>query len=118
MADCLSQYIRYYLIAPCSVSDYGAEIWGFESGDAITKNNLTAARCFLGLPKHATPAGVLSEINWPELVYIAEVRMLRQYFRIIETNDSRLIKKLIHGIKLFLNKIIYSLCPVKKGTFH
>ena len=75
------------------MSDYGAEIWGFESGDAITKNHLTAARCFLGLPKHATSAGVLSEINWPEQVYIDEVRMLRQYFRIIKMNDSRLTKK-------------------------
>ena len=48
----------------------------------------------------------------PEPVYIAEVLMLRQYFRIIKMNDSRL-KKFINGIKLFMNKIVHSLGQVK-----
>ena len=77
----------------CSVSDYGAEIWGFESRDAISKIHLRVARCFLGFPKHATSAGV-AEINWPEAVYKGQVRMVGQYFRIVKMNYSRLTKKM------------------------
>ena len=35
-----------------SITDYGAEIWGFSSKEAVNKIHLRAARCFLGLPKH------------------------------------------------------------------
>ena len=88
-----SIYTMLFDCTVCSVSDYGAEIWGFESRDAISKIHLRAARCFLGLPKHATSAGVLAEINWPEPVYRAQVRMVRQYFRIVKMGNSRLTKK-------------------------
>ena len=77
----------------CSVSDYGAEVWGFDSTDTITRIQLRAARCFLGLPKNATSAGVLSEMNWPEPVYRAQVHMVRQYFRIIKMDETRLTRK-------------------------
>ena len=76
-----------------SISDYGAEIWGFEPKESTTKIHLRAARCFLGLPKHATSAGVLAEISWPEPVHRAQIRMIRQYFRILKMEDDRLTKQ-------------------------
>ena len=88
-----SIYSMLFESTVCSVSDYGAEIWGFDSKDAISKIQLRAARCFLGLPKNATSAGVLSEMNWLEPVYRAQVRMVRQYFRIVKMDETRLTKK-------------------------
>ena len=67
------------MLFECSVSfvsDYGAEVWGFETKEEINKIHLRAARCYLGLPKHATSACVLAEISWPELVYRAQIRMI------------------------------------------
>ena len=89
-----SIYSMLFEAMVCSVSDYGAEIWGFESRDATSKIPLRAARCFLGLPKNATSAGVLSEMNWPEPVYRAQVRMVRQNFRIVKMDKTRLTKKI------------------------
>ena len=74
--------------AVCAVSDYGSEIWGFETKESINKIQLRAARCFLGLPKHATSAGVLAEISWPEPVYRTQLKMIRQYFRILKMKDT------------------------------
>ena len=90
-------YSIYSMLFECSVtsiSDYGAEIWGFSSKEAVNKIHLRAARCFLGLPKHATSAGVLAEISWPEPVCRAQIRMIRQYFRILKMEDDRLTKKI------------------------
>ena len=89
-----SIYSMLFDCTVCSVSDYGAEIWEFESRDAILKVHLRAARCFQGLPRHATSAGVLAEINWPKPVYRGQVRMVRQFFRIVKMNDSRLTYKI------------------------
>ena len=83
-----------YECAVCAVADYGSEIWGFEINDDITKVHLRAARCYLGLPKHATSAGILAEISWPEPVYRARLRMIRQYFRVIKMCNTRLTKKI------------------------
>ena len=83
-----------YECAVCAVADYGSEIWGYETQDSVNKIQLRAARCFLGLPKHATSAGVLAEISWLEPVYRAQIRMIRQYFRVLKMNDLRLTKKI------------------------
>ena len=62
-----------------SVSDYDSEIWGFEQKDGINKIHLRAARTFLGLPKNTTSVGILTEINWIEPVFRAQIRMVRQF---------------------------------------
>ena len=46
------------------------------------------------LPTHATSAGVLAEISWPEPVYRAHIRMIRQYFRILKMDGHRLTKQI------------------------
>ena len=87
-----SIYTMLYECAVCAVSDYGAEVWGYEIKDELNKIHLRAARSFLGLPKHATSAGVLAEISWPEPVYRARVKMIRQYF--MKMPDNRLTKQI------------------------
>ena len=89
-----SIYTMLYECLVCSVSDYGSEIWGFECRDAATKIQLRATRVFLGLPKTATSAGVLAEMSWPEPVYRTQIRMLRQYFRILKMDQSRLTRRI------------------------
>ena len=96
-----SIYTMLYECAVCAVADYGAEVWGYEIKDAINKIHLRAARCFLGLPKHATSAGVLAEISWPEPVYRAQIKMIRQYFRILKMKDTRLTKQIYLWDKSF-----------------
>ena len=96
-----SIYTMLYECAVCAVADYGSEIWGFEINDDITKVHLRAARCYLGLPKHATSAGVLAEISWPEPVYRARIRIIRQYFRVIKMCNTRLTKKIYIWDKSF-----------------
>ena len=85
-----SIYSMLFECAVCSISDYGAEVWGFDSRESTNKIHLRAARCFLGLPKHATSAGVLAEISWPETVFRAQICMIRKYFRILKMEDHRL----------------------------
>ena len=90
-------YNIYSMLFECcctSVSDYGSEIWGFEPKDGVTKIHLRAARSFLGLPKNATSVGVLAEINWLEPVFRAQIRMVRQFCRVFNMENSRLTKKI------------------------
>ena len=37
---------------------------------------------------------MLAEISWPEPVYRAQLRMIRQYFRVLKMQDSRLTKQI------------------------
>ena len=90
-----------YECAVCAVADYGSEIWGYETKDSVNKIQLRAARCFLGLPKHATSAGVLAEISWLEPVCRTQIKMIRQYFRILKMHDSRLTKRIYLWDKSF-----------------
>ena len=47
-----------------------------------------------GLPKTATSAGVLAEMTWPEPAYQTQIRMVRQYFRIMKMDRSRLTRRI------------------------
>ena len=96
-----SIFTLLYECAVCAVSDYGSEIWGYEIKDDLNKIHLRAARCFLGLPKHSTSAGVFAEIGWLEPVYRTRLRMVRQYFRIIKMGNTRLTKKIYEWDKSF-----------------
>ena len=82
-----------------SVSDYGSEIWGFEPKDSTLKIHLRAARTYLGLPRNTTSVGVLSEINWMEPVYRTQLRMVRQYVRILKMHPNRLPRRILEWDK-------------------
>ena len=92
-------YNIYSMLFECccaSISDYGSEIWGFEPREGVSKIHLRAARSYLGVPKNTTSVAVLSEINWLEPVYRAQIRMVRQYFRVKSMENSRLTKQIIN----------------------
>ena len=78
-----------------SITDYGSEIWGFEPRDGTLKIHLRAARSYLGLPKNVTSVGVLAEINWLEPHLRTQIRMVRQFFRVLKMSDKRLPKKVM-----------------------
>merc|ERR1712208_523 len=73
-----------------SITDYGAEIWGFEQREETMEIHLRAARSFLGLPKNATSVGILAEINWLEPLYRTQLRMIRQFFRVLKLSEEKL----------------------------
>ena len=75
-----------------SITDYGAEIWGFEQREETMEIHLRAARSFLGLPKNATSVGILAEINWLEPLYRTQLRMIRQFFRVLKLSEEKLPK--------------------------
>ena len=89
-------YSMLYESTVNSVSDYGSEVWGFEAREAINKVHVRAARTFLGLPKHATAAGVMAEINWTIPRYRAHVNMVRHFYRIQKMENVRLAKKMYY----------------------
>ena len=62
---------------------------------------MRAARAFLGVPKNTTSVAILAEINWLEPVHRAQIRMVRQYFRVNDMNDKRLTNKIINWDKNF-----------------
>ena len=86
-------FTTLYKACVCSISDYGGEIFGNESFDSALKIHLRAARSFLGVPKTTSTPGVLSEINWLLPKYRTQLKMIRQYHRIIKLPNTSLTKK-------------------------
>ena len=56
------------------------------------KVHLRAARFYLGLPKNAPIPAILADIDWLEPVYNTQIKMIRQYHRILKMENSRLTK--------------------------
>ena len=90
-----------------SITDYGAEIWGFERREGTRKIHLRAARSFLGLPKNATSVGILAEINWLEPLYRTQLRMVRQFFRILKLSEDKLPKMIMLWDKNISDRLGY-----------
>ena len=76
-----------------SVADYSAPVTGYEDFSSANKIHLRALRAFLGVPKNAANAGVFSEIGWLMPKYRGRILMVRLYHRLLNTNNSRLMKK-------------------------
>ena len=55
--------------------------------------HLRAIRAFIGVPKNATKAGVLSEVDWMLPKFRTQIRMIRYYNRILKMPENRLCKK-------------------------
>ena len=58
-----SVYSTLYQACVCSISQYGAEVYGFKQYDGAFKLHLRAARAFLGLPKNVASFGLVSELD-------------------------------------------------------
>ena len=60
----LKVYKILYESCVCSVSDYGAEIFGFQKYKSIEQIHSRAARAFLGVSKVTPIPGLREELNW------------------------------------------------------
>ena len=88
-------YITYTTLIDCcvnSIAHYASEVWGFKSYDASLKLHLRAARFFLGLPKNAPIPAILADIDWLYPVYNTQIKMIRQFHRMLKMDNSRLTK--------------------------
>ena len=88
-------YITFTTLVECcvnSIAQYSSEVWGYERYNSTLKIHLRAARFYLGLPKNAPIPSILAEIDWLEPVYNTQIKMIRQYHRIIKMDNSRLTK--------------------------
>ena len=96
-----SVYSILYQACVCSVSEYGSEVFGFEQYDSTFKIYLRAIRAFLGLPKTVTSFGLASEVDWLMPKYQTQIRMIRQYGRILRLHRNRLTYRVFkwdHGL--------------------
>ena len=100
-------YITYTtIIDSCvnSIAHYASEIWGFKSYEANLKLHLRAARFFLGLPKNAPIPAILADIDWLYPVYNTQIKMVRQFHRMLKMEDSRLTKMIMYWDMKFTEK--------------
>ena len=78
-----------------SIAHYSSEVWGFKGYEATIKMYLRAARFYLGLPKNAPIPAIMADIDWLEPAYKTQIKMIRQYHRILKMEDSRLPKVIL-----------------------
>ena len=89
-----SIFCTLYQACVCSIADYSSEVFGYESFESATKIHLRAARSFLGVPKTTPLSGIISEINLLLPQSRAQIRMIRQYHRVLKMDNSRLTKRI------------------------
>ena len=90
----LSVYKILYESCVCSITDYGAEIFGFLQYGSLEKIHSRAIRAFLGVPKTTSVAGLRSEINWLEPQSRTQLKLIRMYHRLLTMKDNLLTKKI------------------------
>ena len=86
-------FTTLYAACVCSISDYGGEIFGNDSYESALKLHLRAARSFLGVAKTTPIPGILSEINLLLPQHRTQLKMIRQYHRILKLPNDSLTKK-------------------------
>ena len=84
-----------YDVCVTSIADYSMEVFGFTQYDPTLKLHLRAIRAFLGLPKNVTSCAALSEVDWLMPKFRGQVRMVRQYHRMLKMDNNRLTKKVL-----------------------
>ena len=87
-------YSLLYETCVTSISDYGGEVFGYSEQASNLNLHLRAIRAFIGVPKNATKAGVLSEVDWMLPKFRTQIRMIRYYNRILKMPEHRLCKKI------------------------
>ena len=85
-------YSILYETCITSISDYGGEVIGFSQHEPTLRLHLRAIRAYIGVPKNATKAGVLSEVNWLLPGFRTKIKMVRYYHRLVKMEDTRLTK--------------------------
>lgn len=89
----LNVYNKLYESCVCSVSDYGAEVFGYHEYLALERLHSRAIRAFLGLPRNTPNAGLRLELNWMEPRSRTQLRMIRMYHRLVMMQNDRLTKR-------------------------
>ena len=90
----LNVYKLLYETCVCSITDYGAEVFGFQQYSSLEKIHSRAIRAFLGVPKTTPIVGLRSEINWLEPQSRTQLKLIRMYHRLLTMDDSLLTKKI------------------------
>ena len=86
-------YSVLYDACVTSISDYASEIMGYTQYDSTVQLHTRAIRAYLGLPKNSCSVGVQSEVDWLLPEYRTQMKMVRQYNRILSMDNSRLTKQ-------------------------
>ena len=86
-------YTVLYDACVTSISDYASEITGYTQYQPTLDLHTRAIRAFLGLPKNSCNVGVLSEVDWLLPEYRTQLKMIRQYNRMLSMDNSRLTKR-------------------------
>ena len=110
-------YTVLYDACVTSISDYASEITGFTQYQPTLDLHTRAIRAFLGLPKNSCNVGVLSEVDWLLPEYRTQCKMIRQYSRILNMDNSRLTKRVYLWDKSLNDEnIISSWCSEVKSV--
>ena len=88
-----------YQACVCSIVDYGGEVFGFKEFDSAHKIHLRAARSFLGVNKTTSIPGTISELNLILPQYRTQLKMVRQYHRVLKCNETICQNEFLLGIK-------------------
>ena len=114
-----SVYSLLYDVCVTSISDYSAEIFGYTQYEPTLKLHLRAIRAFLGLPKNVTSCAALSEVDWLLPKFRGQIRMVRQYHRILKMESNRLTKKVLLWDRTFSeSNLITTWSSEIKEIFH
>ena len=82
-----------YEACVCSILEYGGEIFGFDVHDSALQIYLRAARSFLGVPKNSPIHGIISEMNLLLPQFKGQIRMIRQYHRVLKSSGENMSRK-------------------------
>ena len=82
-----------YEACVCSILEYGGEIFGFDVHDSALQIYLRAARSFLGVTKNSPIHGIISEMNLLLPQFKGQIRMIRQYHRVLKSSGENMSKK-------------------------
>ena len=102
--ECMSHrsYKRYFDTCVWPVVDYGAEVWGYNSGSSIESVQTKAIRIFLGVHKFAAHLAISGDIGWIPCEVKLKISTLRLWNKLVKMEDSRLPKIIFNHI--FENK--------------
>ena len=88
-----------YEACVCSILEYGSEVFGFNDHDSALKIYLRAARSYLGVPKNSPIPGIISEFNQLLPQYKGQIKMIRQYHRLLKSSTNNVSKKVFEWDK-------------------
>ena len=86
-------FCTLYDACVCSILEYGGEVFGYNLYDSALQIFLRAGRSFLGVPKNASIHGIISEMNQLLPQARSQIRMVRQYHRLLNTTTANICKK-------------------------